>query len=104
MKIKTSINEKNNSSEIKIDGKITIETVPDFEEIFYDLINSGSHSITINMKRVEFIDSSALGAFIRIKNVAGKAECDLKLINVHKNVSAIFKFANLESFFSIETV
>jgi anti-sigma B factor antagonist len=100
MSIKIKI--KSDESIIEVNGKITIETVPEFEEQFFNLINNGHKKITIDMKETAYIDSSGLGAFIRIKNVTGKAEADLKLINVNKNVFDVFKFANLDGFFNIE--
>lgn len=104
MGIKIHTDESDRSAEIFLEGKITIETVPVFEEKLYNLINSGIKKIVLNMEKLDFIDSSGLGSFIRLKNVTGKAECDLKLIKVHKNVFSIFKFANLNTFFEIDLI
>jgi anti-sigma B factor antagonist len=59
----------------RIDAHFSVE----FRKCVEQLINSGQKKIILNMKHVEFIDSSGLGAVVAIKRI-------MKMIGSNKNL------------------
>ncbi len=87
---------------ITMKGKFTIEDVDIFEQSIYDLINEKIQIIFINIGAIEHIDSSAIGALIKARNIARYSNIDIVLFNVSPTIENVFKISHLDVFFTIK--
>jgi anti-anti-sigma factor len=58
-------------------------------------------SVTINMAGVDYLDSSALGMLLMLRDKAAAANKTLKLSNVRGAVKQVLEIANFGKLFSI---
>lgn len=61
----------------------------------------GTNEIEVDLAGVDYIDSSALGMLLLLKEKAGVEDKKLYLINVRGNVQRTLEVANFDKFFSI---
>lgn len=55
----------------------------------------------VNMSRVEYLDSSALGMLLLLREYAGGDRSHVNIINCSAMVERIFKVANFDRLFSV---
>lgn len=88
-------------SVIEVAGELDLYTAPHLKEVLLSTIDDGISRIVIDLTRVHFIDSSALGVLIggvkRLKDRDGR----LVLVSVDENVNWIFQITGLNSVFDI---
>lgn len=65
------------------------------------IVSPDAQLIRINMKEVEFLDSSALGMLLRLKQKANIANKAVKITNSHGEVARIFDMAQFAKLFDI---
>lgn len=84
-------------------ARIDAHTSVEFRENIEKLINDGQKKIILNMKYIEFIDSSVIGAVVAIKRIMkaiGSHE-NLVLCNVNEAVQQIFELTKMDKLFVI---
>lgn len=103
--IKTNIN--NNKDAVKIskkDGCITITflddidayTVSEFKDnIKSEVNNSGKSDILMDISKVEFIDSHAVGLFVSLLKIAHKNNCKMIFIGANGQPKSILNIVGL---------
>ncbi len=69
--------------------------------ILNTLIDAGVKKILVDLKLVEYIDSSGIGIFINATKKVRKKQGDLVLANTSKEIKEIFKVINLQNFIKI---
>jgi anti-anti-sigma factor len=67
------------------------------------LSEAGCLRLTIDLSRVTFLDSTALGALIAIKNAAAEAQPPLTLANPTRAVTKILQITGVAQIFTITT-
>ncbi|HIJ83462.1 MAG: STAS protein [Magnetococcales bacterium] len=55
----------------------------------------------LDMKKVEYLDSSALGMLLLLREYAGGDKCNVHIINCKPTVERIFKVANFDRLFKL---
>lgn len=74
----------------------------EFKEKVIDLINKNeTHSIVIDMRNLQFIDSSGLGTFLSILKTLHAQNGELKLSNLSKPIRTIFELVSMHKIFEI---
>ena len=81
--------------------KIDIDNSKDLWIYFKTLISGGARKIYVDLKSVEYIDSSGIGVFINSAKLIRKQKGDVVLANVSDEVRNIFKVINLDEFIKI---
>ena len=54
------------------------------------------------MAEVEYVDSSALGMLLMLRERAGGEKADINIVNLNSDLKKIFSTANFHKLFSIE--
>jgi anti-anti-sigma factor len=67
---------------IEPQGRLTVETEPEFASYFIRLLEAGHRHFAISLAGVPYIDSVGLGAIVRAYTSARRREGDLRLIDV----------------------
>jgi anti-sigma B factor antagonist len=81
--------------------KVDIDNSKDIWIYFKTLISGGGQKILVDMKKVEYIDSSGIGVLINAAKLIRKQKGDIVVANVTDDVKEIFKVINLDNFIKI---
>jgi anti-anti-sigma factor len=85
------------------EGEIEIETSQDFKHFIRKHLESGRFdTVIIDLEKVDYIDSSGLGAIIAIAKDCRINASKLKLINVPDIVFNVLKLTRLDMIIDIE--
>ena len=80
----------------RIDASIAM----DFKSKLIDFLDNGDKVIVINLAKVDFIDSSGLGAMVLILRKIG-TDGRIKLCKLKESVRSIFELTRLDEVFEI---
>ena len=81
--------------------KFTLEGVLYFEDEIKKSLNESIYVVAFNLSGLDFIDSSAIGALMKIKNQITSKGVEFILLDVPPVVMSAFKVAYLDRFFVI---
>ncbi|MCS6985225.1 MAG: STAS domain-containing protein [Leptospiraceae bacterium] len=85
-------------------GKLDILKAEQFETDLQEKIRATTEKVIgINLAKVEYIDSSGLGALIKVLKASQNAGKTLLLFGVSPKIQNIFQLARLEKFFTFTT-
>jgi anti-anti-sigma factor len=83
-------------------GEADLAVAPDLIELgSASLEDPGIHTLVVDLGQVSFVDSTAIGALIRLHNVAEEAGKTFRLDNLPRRVRQVLGIAGLQDFFSI---
>lgn len=90
------------SLEVLLIGDLDINTVEEFKDSLVNKFKEEDKDLIINLKSLDYIDSTGLGAFMTIyKEVENKGK-KLKIINPKKNILKLFKITELDTILNVE--
>ena len=101
MSIKVTVS--GNTATINMSGRFDFNAQREFKEA-YDpqLTNTTVTAVEINLSGVNYLDSSALGMLLMLRERATSAGKTLKLCNPTPSVAQILEIANFSKLFTIE--
>lgn len=77
-------------------------SAPSFKEEALNLIQQmGQTKVVFDLSRLQFIDSSGLGAFLAVQRMLNKQEGKLKLANLNKPIQTMFEIVSMHRIFDI---
>jgi anti-sigma B factor antagonist len=79
-------------------GRITTATAPQLQSTIRGLI-SGSKRVVLDLKGVNYIDSTGIGALVSIHMAAGRAQCAMELTNLQPRIRDLFELTRLTTVF-----
>lgn len=85
---------------IKIDGRFDFASHHDFRDAYRGATESGT-TFTLDMSNTEYMDSSALGMILLLKEYSGTLSGDIKIVNANTEIKNILKIANFDKLFSV---
>jgi anti-anti-sigma factor len=86
------------NSEVFCRGRLTAETASDFKQQIRNVI-SKSKNIVLDLKDVEYMDSTGLGAIVAVYVSARRATCSLRLVNINQRTAELLRLTKLEGVF-----
>lgn len=101
MDIKT--NESVERATVTIDGTITFKNSNELRVILVDLSKKKIKEIYIDMKGVDYLDSSAIATFIECLKITRAYGGALVLSNLNETCRDIFMIARLDKIFTFES-
>jgi anti-anti-sigma factor len=101
MAVEIQISEEGKVLTISISGRFDITIYKDFSDAYKNKLDSVSKWI-IDMNNTEYVDSSALGMLLMLRERAGGENADINIVNTSPGVKKIFETANFNKLFSIE--
>jgi len=101
MAINTQISSDGKVLTISITGRLDITTYRDFNQAYKDKLDTVSKCI-IDMTDAEYMDSSALGMLLLLRERAGGDNAQIDIVNCNPGLEKIFKTANFNRLFNIE--
>lgn len=87
---------------LDLDGRITVgEEASRLRDSLRELIAAGKTRVILNLERVDYIDSTGLGALVMGYTSVRKAGGALKLVNLSRRNIELLVFTKLETVFEI---
>lgn len=77
-------------------GRLTLTTAGQVREAVDDLVRNGRPRLVVDLGRLDFIDSSGLGALVAGLRSARAAGGDLRLANASPQVATVLRLTNLD--------
>ena len=95
--ISLSERDRDDISEVRVDGVIDTITASELEKVIDSLINRQRFRILIDLAGVEYISSAGWGIFISHIKESRAAGGDIKLVNMIDNVYEIYELLEFEN-------
>lgn len=86
---------------IDVDGEMDLYNSYKLKELVMKMIEKNVRSFIINLEKVDYIDSSGIGALIYICSTIKKMNLRLSIANVHGSVKKVIELTKLMGYFPI---
>lgn len=86
---------------IEVTGEVDLYNVSELKKSIFSLTDGNYHSIVIDMKGVNYMDSSGIGALVAGQKKMKAHNGKFALVNINDDVLNILKLATLDKFFRI---
>ncbi|MBF0186230.1 MAG: STAS domain-containing protein [Magnetococcales bacterium] len=99
-----SVARSSHSLTISIKGRFNFETHKQFRKIYHLADNDTQDKIThftIDLSETDYIDSSALGMLLLLREEAAANKATVEISNTHPHIRKILETANFHFLFSI---
>jgi anti-anti-sigma factor len=100
MSLEKELSADGKSMTIKMDEKFDFGKVQDFR-MAYNTDNENVTSITIDLSKTEYMDSSALGMLLNMQKSSSPKVTTYKIINCRPQVAKILKISRFDKKFNI---
>jgi len=102
MTLKTQVSNDGQIVTISINGRFDFNLYKDFRDAYETGLNKGNVKFIINLSQTEYMDSSALGMLLVLKERTGGDNSSIVLKNCNKEIKNILSISNFDKLFSIE--
>ncbi|WP_369601742.1 STAS domain-containing protein [Hahella sp. SMD15-11] len=101
MSITSSRSNDNRTLTIRVQGRFDFSSHQDFRDAYE---NGGEDvaEFVIDMSETTYLDSSALGMLLLLRDYAGGDDARIRIINCNNDVRKILTISNFEQLFTIE--
>ena len=96
-----SIVHANGTVRVAVRGEIDIATSDELRSALLALFDQGARQVTVDLAELGFIDSTGLGALIRVLKHYRQEGGDLKLARPTRPVAKVLEITNLTKLFDI---
>lgn len=101
--MQASVRKQGAKAAIKLAGRFDFNTQRDFRSAYEALVGDGAvREIRIDFAGVHYLDSSALGMLLMLRDKMNGAGKEVLLENVHGNVKQVLEIANFGKLFKIQ--
>jgi len=100
MSVITEISPDGQKLTISVKGRFDFAKHQEFRES-YELLDTKPKSIVVDLRESSYLDSSALGMLLLLRDHAGGDDSDVKLINSSSDVRKILAISNFDKLFDI---
>jgi len=86
---------------IKIQGRFDFSAHQEFRDA-YEKVNDDPKEYVVDMKETTYLDSSALGMLLLLRDHAGGDNSSIEIVNCNPDVKKILTISNFEQLFTIK--
>ena len=101
MSISKNISPDGSHLTISIQGRCDFNIYKDFRDAYEGCIDS-IKKFTINMAQTEYLDSSALGMLLVLREQAGADNSDIEIVGANSEINKILNISNFDRMFDIK--
>lgn len=101
--LKITTNEIDNVTIIKFSGDFYLSSIKDVEDIWNQVLEKKPRIVAFDCKKLDFIDSSAIGTMVKFLNIASGSNVSMVFIDLSASLQKLFDTAKLNRVFSITT-
>ena len=95
------IREKDSVKIVDLKGEVDLYNSPSLRTEFSNLLKKKEKAILINLKQVNYIDSSGLATFVELLQKMSAYGGKLKLSGLGRSIKNVFEVSRLDGVFSI---
>mgnify|MGYP001389538434 FL=1 len=100
--MQATVSQEGNKSILKLAGRFDFNTHRDFRSLSDPLVaNLEIREIEIDFNEVEYLDSSALGMLLMLRDKASGSGKEVSLVGVKGSVRQVLEIANFSKLFKI---
>ncbi|PID43303.1 MAG: anti-anti-sigma factor [Gammaproteobacteria bacterium] len=100
MSISTSLSADGSVLTVKIQGRFDFSSHQEFRDA-YENSEEGVKEYIVDMEEATYLDSSALGMLLLLRDFAGGDDASIVIINCNHDVKKILTISNFEQLFEI---
>ena len=93
-----SVNQQDSTLTVSISGRFDFNILQDFRDCYSEMAGSDMKFV-VDLAQTEYIDSSALGMLLNMKNHLGSEDCAIEICNCQPNLMKIFTIAHFDKKF-----
>lgn len=101
MTISSMLSADANELTIKVDGRFDFSSHQDFRRSYEEAAQKPK-TFTVDMRDTTYLDSSALGMLLLLRDYAGGDEAKVSIVNCNEDVKKILSISNFEQLFRIQ--
>jgi len=101
MAIQTKLDSASKTLTLAISGRFDFGIHRDFRKATEQAVN-GVNSIVVDMGQVDYLDSSALGMLLVLRDKVGESKSSVKIKGARPDVKKILQIANFDKLFTLE--
>lgn len=103
MGVKGELSENNTTVTISVDGRFDFSLHKDFRDAYTNLSNNGNITkYIINLSATNYMDSSALGMLLLLREYAGGESSDIEVTGCNAEIKEILEISNFDRLFRIK--
>lgn len=100
MSISADLSKDGNTLTITVSGRFDFSSLQLFRSA-YEKIDAKPSSYVVDLKESEYLDSSALGMLLALREHAGGDNADISIINCNPDVKKILVITKLDELFKV---
>ena len=100
MSVVSEVSQEGQKLTISIKGRFDFGSHEDFRKS-YEQLNKKPSSVVVDLKEATYLDSSALGMLLLLRDHAGGENSDVRVINGSSDVKKILAISNFDKLFDI---
>lgn len=100
MSVSTTLSQDGKSMTIKVNGRFDFHIHEAFRQAYQKLEKANSNYV-VDMGSTEYMDSSALGMLLMLREYAGGDKSEVRIENCRDEIKEILNIANFHKLFSI---
>lgn len=101
MGVQSNIDSNSKELTIKVDGRFDFSAHQEFRDA-YENISSDVNSYVVDLNHTSYLDSSALGMLLLLRDHAGGDDANVKIVKCNDDVKKILTISNFEQLFTIQ--
>ena len=101
MSVNTQVSADGQKLTISIKGRFDFAKHQAFRESYEQLDKQRPNSVVVDLKEATYLDSSALGMLLLLRDHAGGDDSDVRLVNSSFDVRKILAISNFDKLFDI---
>lgn len=101
MGVQSNIDHGGKELVIKVDGRFDFSAHQEFRDAYEGISNDVTHYV-VDLGNTSYLDSSALGMLLLLRDHAGGDEANVKIIKCNDDVRKILTISNFEQLFMIQ--
>ena len=86
---------------LSLDGRLDLTSAKDLKDASKQVLENESKKMILNLDKVDFINSSGLGALVSILKEVRSSDGSMKLTNLAPYVKEVFDITHLSNIFEI---
>lgn len=87
---------------VNLSGELDVSNCNELKKYLNELLEKEMLNITLDIKNLEYIDSTGLGVIISILKVLKSNEKEISIINARDNIKKILNITGLDKIFNLE--
>ncbi len=101
MSITSNVSTDGSELTIAVQGRFDFSSLQLFRNA-YEKVNPKPKTFVIDLKESDYLDSSALGMLLALRDYGGGDEANIRIINANTDVKKILVITKLDELFKVE--